>query len=66
MKVSSKTTLKASLVGSSVGIVGWLMGAGDLMWPNHPQIAMFFLTLIVTVVFVRVLAEEDAVRTNPS
>ena len=60
MNVSSKATFKASLVGSVVGIVGWMMGAGDLMWPNHPQTAMFLLTLIVTVIFVRVLAEEDA------
>lgn len=66
MKVSSKNTLKASLVGSAVGIVGWLIGAGDLLWAEHPQIALFLLTVIVTVVFMRVLAEEDAARANPS
>ena len=66
MKVSGKTTFNASLVGSAVGVVGWLIGAGDLLWAEHPQIALFLLTLIVTAVFMRILAEEDAAKANPS
>ncbi len=66
MKVSTSTTLKASLVGSAVGIVAWLIGAGDMMWPAHPQVALFLLTIIATVVFTRILAEDDAERRNPS
>ena len=64
MKVSGKATLKASLVGTAVGTGAWLIGAGDVMWPAHPQAALFLLTIIATVVFMRILAEEDAEKTN--
>ena len=66
MKVSGKTTLKASLVGTTVGTGAWLIGAGDVMWPAHPQAALFLLTIIATVVFMRILAEEDAENTDPA
>ena len=64
MKISSKTTLKSSLVGSAVGIGAWLFGIGEKLWSAHPQTALFFLTIATTVVSMVIFAEEDAAKTS--
>jgi hypothetical protein len=43
-------TLKASLLASIVGTAAWMLGLTRTIWPAHPQWAMFFLTLVLTVV----------------
>jgi hypothetical protein len=46
----AKSTLVASLIGSAVGIGGWLVGLGNSIWPRHRQWALFFLTIAVTII----------------
>ena len=48
MKTSSVTWM-ATLVGTVAGIGGWVFGLGRLIWPAHPQWALFFVTLAATV-----------------
>jgi hypothetical protein len=50
MKSSFKVTLIASLIGSAVGLWLWGSNAARSIWPEHPQLAAFFLTIIVTLV----------------
>ncbi len=45
-----KITLIASLIGTAVGFGTWILGLTRVVWPEHPQLAGFFLTLIATVV----------------
>ena len=45
-----KVSLIASLIGSAVGLGAWGFGFGQLIWPAHPQIASFLLTLVTTIV----------------
>ena len=42
-------TLKASLIASVIGTGAWLLGLTGMMWPAHPQWAVFFLTLGATI-----------------
>ena len=45
-----KISLIASLIGTAVGLGSWLFGLGQVMWPAHPQMASFLLTLVTTIV----------------
>jgi len=44
-----KITLIASLIGTAVGFWAWKLDLTRTVWPEHPQLAGFFLTLIATV-----------------
>jgi len=44
-----KITLIASLIGTAVGFLAWYLGLTKMVWPEHPQLAGFFLTLIATI-----------------
>jgi hypothetical protein len=41
-------TLKVSLIGTVVGLAAWGLGIGHILWPAHPQLAGFLLTLGAT------------------
>jgi len=45
-------TLKASLVASVIGTGAWMLGLTRAIWPAHPQLAAFLLTILATVVLV--------------
>jgi hypothetical protein len=45
-----KVSLIASLIGTAVGLGSWVFGIGQIIWPVHPQMASFLLTLVTTVV----------------
>jgi len=47
---SWKITAIASLVGTAVGVGAWIFGLGQLIWPAHPEVADFLLTLVTTIV----------------
>jgi hypothetical protein len=40
----------ATLIGTGVGLGTWLSGFGQVIWPGHPQMASFLLTLATTIV----------------
>ena len=65
MTTSVGTTWKATLIGTVVGTGAWLQGIGDRIWPSHPQLAVFFLTFVVTVVMTQILAAEEPGRKSP-
>ena len=43
-------TLKVSLVATAAAIIAWRMRVPQKVWPAHPQVADFFLALIVCIV----------------
>ncbi len=44
-----KLSLIASFIGTAVGLGAWLFGLGQIIWPAHPQVASFLLTLGTTI-----------------
>jgi len=52
-------TLKASLLASAIGTVAWMLGLTREMWPAHPQLAVFFLTLGATAILMYVWPEPQ-------
>ncbi len=49
MKASVNSTLAATLIATFVGIAAWLSGIAKAIWPAHPQIAAFVLTIVVSI-----------------
>jgi len=45
-----KVSLIATLIGTAVGLGSWMLGLGRVLWPAHPQMASFLLTLVTTIV----------------
>jgi hypothetical protein len=35
---------------NAVGLGSWVFGLGQIIWPAHPQMASFLLTLVTTIV----------------
>jgi len=58
-----KVSLIASGIGTAVGLGSWALGLGQVMWPAHPQMACFLLTLLTTIVIQ--IAWPRLVETNP-
>jgi hypothetical protein len=44
-----KISLIASLIGTAAGFWAWKLDLTSMFWPRHPQLAGFFLTIIVAV-----------------
>jgi hypothetical protein len=55
----SVKTLKASLLASAIGTGAWMLGLTRAMWPAHPQLAVFFLTLGATAILMYVWPEPQ-------
>ncbi|HEY6768525.1 MAG TPA: hypothetical protein VI386_27520 [Candidatus Sulfotelmatobacter sp.] len=45
-----RVSLIASMIGTAVGLGSWVFGLGNRIWPLHPQMASFLLTLVTTIV----------------
>jgi hypothetical protein len=43
-------TLAATLIATAVGVGAWFFGIAKVIWPAHPQIAAFVITIVVSVV----------------
>ena len=50
MKASTKSTLAATVIATAAGVGAWLFGLAHAIWPAHPQIAAFAITILVSVV----------------
>jgi len=57
--MSAESGWLATAVGTAVGILGWVVGLGKVVWPEHPQWAMFFITLGVTIVSMVIFERND-------
>ena len=53
MTASTKSTLAATLIATAAGLGAWLLGIGKAIWPAHPQIAAFTITIVLSIVVKR-------------
>ncbi|MGO9124537.1 MAG: hypothetical protein ACLP6G_06565 [Terriglobales bacterium] len=44
-----KISLIASLIGTAAGFWAWRLDLTKIFWPEHPQLAGLFLTIVVTI-----------------
>jgi hypothetical protein len=59
----------AIAVGAAAGLLGWVVGLGEVLWPQHPQLALILVAAGVAIVSVMILnrnlrrsIEKSAVR----
>ena len=52
-------TLKASLAASIIATVAWMLGLTHRIWPSHPQWALFFFTIALTIVLRYIWPEPE-------
>ena len=45
-----KVSLIASGIGTAAGLGAWAFGLTRIVWPAHPQLAGFLLTIVTTIV----------------
>jgi hypothetical protein len=50
MKSPTNSTLAATLIATAAGVGAWLFGVAEAIWPSHPQIAAFVITIVAGVV----------------
>lgn len=50
MKASMSSTLAATLIATAIGTGAWLLGYAKAIWPAHPQLAVFAITLVAAIV----------------
>ena len=46
-------------IGGSVGVLGWVVGLGKVLWPQHPQWALFFIILGVAAISMPIVDRND-------
>ena len=64
--MSAKSGWVATAVGTAVGTGGWIVGLGKVLWPVHPQWALFFLTIASTIITVLVVEQRNRrITTRP-
>lgn len=54
----------AAAVGIAVGMLGWVVGLGKLLWPEHPQWALSFIIVGVTLFCMVILERNDRHSTH--
>ena len=50
MKSTMSTTLAATLIASVAGFCAWFFGISRAMWPAHPQLCAFLITVFTGIV----------------
>lgn len=50
MKASLKRDLAATLIATAAGVAAWWFGFARVIWPAHPQIAAFIITVVLGIV----------------
>jgi len=48
------STLAATLIATAAGVGAWFFGFAKAIWPAHPQLAAFVITVVVSVVVAKV------------
>ena len=48
MKAFTNSTVAATLIATAAGLGAWLFGFAKAIWPAHPQIAAFVITILVS------------------
>lgn len=57
--MSAESGLLGTATGAAVGLLGWVVGLGSVLWPGHPQWALFFIIVGVSVVSTVILERNE-------
>jgi hypothetical protein len=57
--MSAESGWAAAAIGASAGVLGWVVGLGKILWPQHPQWALFFIIIGVTAVSTPIVEWND-------
>jgi hypothetical protein len=57
--MSAESSWIAAAIGTSVGVLFWVVGLGKVLWPEHPQWALVFIVVVVTAVSMVIVEWED-------
>jgi hypothetical protein len=52
----------ATALGIAIGMLAWVVGFGEVLWPAHPQWAIFFITLGITIVSIAIFERIERDR----
>lgn len=52
----------ATALGIAVGVLAWVVGLGNVLWPEHPQWALFLITLGITIVSIVIFERNQRKR----
>ncbi len=50
MTAQMNTTLAATFIATAAGIIAWFSGLSRAMWPAHPQLGAFLITVFTGIV----------------
>ena len=62
--MSTESGWVGTAVGASAGVLGWVVGLGKVLWPEHPQWALIFFIVGVTIVSIVIVERTDRRSTN--
>jgi len=57
--MSAESGWVGTAIGVAVGTFGWVVRLGDILWPEHPQWALFLITICVSAVSTVILERDD-------
>ena len=59
MKASTNSALAATLIATAAGVGAWFFGVAKVIWPAHPQIAAFVITIVAGIVVKQTWPVDD-------
>jgi hypothetical protein len=62
--MSAESGWVGTAIGASIGVLGWVVGLGKVLWPEHPQWALFFIIVGVTAVSTLIVEWDDRRSAN--
>ena len=62
--MSTESGWVGTAVGASVGVLGWVVGLGKVLWPEHPQLALLFIIAGVSIVSMVIIERNDRRSAN--
>jgi len=62
--MSAESGWVGTAIGASIGVLGWVVGLGKVLWPEHPQWALFFIIVGVTAVSTPIVEWDDRRSAN--
>jgi hypothetical protein len=62
--LSTESGWVGTATGASVGVLAWVVGLGKVLWPEHPQWALLFIIVGVTIISTVIIERNDRRSTN--
>ena len=62
--MSAESGWVGTAIVASIGVLGWVVGLGKVLWPEHPQWALFFIIVGVTAVSTLIVEWDDRRSAN--